>query len=70
MQPEFTSGDRIKVVLCTDEHDPVPAGATGTVTHWNPRPLLRQLGVAWDAPHDHRRLMLTLTDGGDRVTRI
>ncbi|MEU9254510.1 hypothetical protein AB0D66_22000 [Streptomyces sp. NPDC048270] len=49
--PEFTPGDRIRVRQCTDEHDPLPTGATGTVTHWNPHPQLRQLGVAWDAQH-------------------
>ncbi len=70
MEPEFVPGNRIRVVVCTDEHDPLPAGATGTVTHWNPHPLIRQLGVNWDPPHDHRRLMLTLTDGGDRVELI
>ncbi|MFD3662882.1 hypothetical protein ACFWVF_20165 [Streptomyces sp. NPDC058659] len=70
MQTEFAPGDRIKVIVCTDKHDPIPAGATGTVTHWHPHPLIRQLGVAWDAPHAHRRLMLVLTHGGDRVTRI
>lgn len=68
--PEFTPGDRIRVLLCTDEHAPIPSGATGTVTYWNPNPQLRQLGVAWDAPHAHRRLMLTLTDNGDRIARI
>ncbi|MEU6405317.1 hypothetical protein [Streptomyces sp. NPDC046985] len=70
MEPEFSPGDRIKVVVCTDEHDPLPAGATGTVTRWDPHPLIRQLGIDWDAPHAHRRLMLTLVAGGDRVTRI
>ncbi|MGW7196190.1 hypothetical protein [Streptomyces chryseus] len=70
MEPEFTAGDRIEVVVCTDERDPIPAGATGSVTHWNPHPLVRQLGIVWDPPHAHRRLMLTLVDGGDRVARI
>ncbi|WP_030380996.1 MULTISPECIES: hypothetical protein [unclassified Streptomyces] len=70
MEPEFSVGDRIKVVLCTDEHDPYSAGATGTVTHWNPHPLVRQLSIAWDAPHAHRRLMLTLVGDGDRVARL
>ncbi|MFI6112796.1 DUF4314 domain-containing protein [Kitasatospora sp. NPDC051164] len=70
MKPEFTPGDRIEVIRCTDKHDPIPAGATGTVTHWDPHPLIRQLVIAWDAPHAHRRLMLVLTDGGDSVTLI
>lgn len=70
MEPEFTPGDRITVIVCTDEHDPVPAGATGTVIRWNPHPQVCQLSIDWDAPHHHRRLMLTLTDGGDRVVLI
>ncbi|WP_439681534.1 hypothetical protein [Embleya sp. MST-111070] len=69
MEPEFTPGDRIKVIVCAD-HAPIPTGATGTVTRWNPHPLVRQLDVAWDAPHAHRRLMLVLTDDGDRVAHI
>lgn len=70
MDEEFTAGDRIKVLQCTDEFDPLPIGATGTVRSWNPHPGLRQLSVTWDAPHAHRRLMLTLTDDGDLVEKI
>ncbi|MGW1291017.1 hypothetical protein ACWD4N_47655, partial [Streptomyces sp. NPDC002586] len=70
MEEEFTAGDRIRVVRCTDEFDPLPAGATGTVRTWNPYPDLRQLGVIWDPPHAHRRLMLTLTDNEDAVEKI
>ncbi|MFF8992597.1 hypothetical protein ACF09H_22205 [Streptomyces sp. NPDC014983] len=67
---EFTPGERIRVVRCTDEHDPLPAGATGTVRAWNPTPWLRQLALDYDPPHDHRRLMLTLTDGADIVEKL
>jgi len=74
MDPEFTPGDRIEVIRCTDPY-PIPNGATGTVTGWNPHPLLRQLIVAWDPPHDHCGLMLTLVAGepgqpGDLVRLI
>ncbi|MEO3976988.1 hypothetical protein [Streptomyces sp. CAU 1734] len=70
MPEEFTPGERIRVVHCTDEHDPLPAGATGTVRNWNPAPWLRQLAVDYDPPHNHRRLMLTLTDGADTVAKL
>ncbi|MCX4826770.1 hypothetical protein OG883_44825 [Streptomyces sp. NBC_01142] len=70
MDEEFVEGNRIRVLRCTDEFDPLPVGATGTVRSWNPFPGLRQLRVAWDAPHAHRQLMLTLTDDGDLVEKI
>ncbi|MEV1040492.1 hypothetical protein AB0J01_28160 [Streptomyces sp. NPDC050204] len=70
MTAEFTKGDRIRVIECTDP-DPLPAGSTGTVQSWNPHPQVRQLGVNWDAPHGHRRLMLTLTEcDGDIVEKL
>ncbi|MFD4529141.1 hypothetical protein ACFWP7_35560 [Streptomyces sp. NPDC058470] len=70
MEHEFSAGDRIRVLRCTDDFDPLPAGATGSVRAWDPHPGLRQLRVTWDAPHAHRRLMLTLTDDGDEVEKI
>lgn len=70
MPVEFTSGDRIRVTRCTDEFDPIPPGATGTVRSWNPHPQLRQLGVDYDPPYDHRRLLLTLTEGDDTVEKL
>ncbi|MER6125348.1 hypothetical protein ACWDBD_44195 [Streptomyces sp. NPDC001118] len=70
MLEEFARGDRICVVRCTDEYDPLPAGATGSVRAWNPHPGLRQLAVDYDPPHAHRRLMLTLTDGADAVEKL
>lgn len=70
MEEEFTRGDRIRVVCCTDEYAPLPAGATGTVRRWDPFPGLRQLTVAYDPPHERRNLMLTLTEGGDVVEKI
>ncbi|MFH0246188.1 hypothetical protein ACGRHY_28070 [Streptomyces sp. HK10] len=66
---EFEPGDRIQVIKCTDDHDPLPAGATGTVTHWNPHPQLRQLAADWDAPHNDRSLMLCLA-AGDEVKKL
>lgn len=69
-QAEFAPGDRIRVVKCTDEFDPMPTGATGTVRFFNPHPQLRQLGVDWDPPNDHRRLLLTLTEDGDEVIKL
>jgi hypothetical protein len=70
LETEFTAGDRIEVVRCTDEHDPLPAGATGTVIRWDPHPLVQQLSVAWDAPHAHRRLMLVIADDAEAVRPI
>ena len=70
MEPEYKPGDRIRVLRCTDAYAPLPAGATGTVTRWYPHPQVRQLSVDWDAPHQHRRLMLALTDEGDIVELI
>ncbi|MFF7644027.1 hypothetical protein [Streptomyces canus] len=70
MEAEFTAGGRIEVVRCADEHDPLPAGATGTVNRWDPHPLVRQLSVDWDAPHAHRRLMLVIADDADAIRLI
>ena len=64
---QFTPGDRIQVITCTD-FDPLPAGATGTVRHWNPR--TQQLYVDWHAPHTHRRLMLVIAPEADTVRLI
>ncbi|MFF9786336.1 hypothetical protein [Streptomyces nigrescens] len=70
MPEEFARGDQIRVIRCTDEFDPIPVGATGTVRSWNPHPQLRQLGVDYDPPNEHRRLMLTLTEGEDDVEKL
>ncbi|MFB7896033.1 DUF4314 domain-containing protein [Streptomyces xiamenensis] len=64
---EFTAGDRIEVLSCSDPYDPIPPGATGTVKYWMDHPEVRQLVIAWDPPHAHRRLALTLTPGEDSV---
>lgn len=70
MPQEFTPGDRIRVIRCTDEFDPVPVGATGTVRSWNPHPGVRQLGVNYDPPNEHCRLLLTLIEGDDEVEKL
>jgi hypothetical protein len=62
----FTPGARIDVITCTD-HNPTPAGATGTVHRWNAR--TAQLKVNWDDPNTHRRLMLVIEPGADE-TRV
>ena len=54
-------GDRIRLVAMPDDPDPVPPGATGTITsvtkHGAGRDAWLQVGVAWD---NGRKLMLTV----------
>ena len=49
----FIPGDRVVLVNMADDPDPVPAGATGTVTHvtelsWSDPPGQLQVSVNWD----------------------
>lgn len=53
---DYEPGQRIRLLYSTDP-DPLPPGATGTVTVWHPR--LYTLGVAWDPPHQARTLNIT-----------
>ena len=54
-------GQRVECVLMLDEHDPVPPGARGTVTHvdkWGASNNSANVHVAWD----NGRTLALLTD--------
>lgn len=51
-------GDRIRLTATLVDPDPIPAGATGTITRIGETPWERQVSVSWDPPHAHRTLML------------
>lgn len=70
METEFTPGDRVRLTSRANTRSTLPVGATGTVTHWNAHPLVRQLGVDWDPPHHRHRLMLDMADPGNRVEKL
>ncbi|MEY9839536.1 hypothetical protein [Streptacidiphilus sp. EB103A] len=63
-QPEFSRGDRVRLVKCPN--GAIPAGSVGVVLHWNGNPVIRQLGVAWDGPI-RRQNLLVLVPGRDEV---
>ena len=54
-------GDRIRLIAMPDDPDPVPPGATGTITsvakHGTGRDTWLQVEVGWDSG---RKLMLTI----------
>ncbi|MGW4890704.1 hypothetical protein ACWEQL_00315 [Kitasatospora sp. NPDC004240] len=70
METEFKPGDRVCLARRANTRSTLTPGATGTVRHWNPHPLVRQLDVSWDFPHQRHHEMLDLTDNGDRVEKL
>ncbi len=61
----FKRGDRVRLVLMTDDPDPIPAGTIGTVAGVYPQRGWLQLDVDWDSG---RSLMLSIPP--DVVERI
>jgi len=53
---DYSPGQRIRLLYSSDP-DPLPPGATGTVSAWHPK--LMTLAVRWDAPHEARTLNVT-----------
>lgn len=52
-------GDRVRMTgVMQNDPDPMPVGATGTVTEANPD--VRQIYVDWDADEDGRKRSLIL----------
>jgi hypothetical protein len=65
MMTQLKPGDRIRLISMTDDPDPTPTGATGTVTGLYPQNGWAQVDVEWDKG---RSLMLSIPP--DVVERI
>jgi hypothetical protein len=67
---EYKVGDRIQMVLMSDDPHPIKPGTTGTVTRVNRLNALKeiQLSVTWDKPSEGRSLMVLLPY--DRIMKI
>ncbi|MDA9859531.1 DUF4314 domain-containing protein [Rubripirellula sp.] len=65
MQIQFKAGDRVRLVLMTDDPDPIPVGTTGTVAGVYPQNGWTQVDVDWDSG---RSLMLSIPP--DVVERV
>jgi hypothetical protein len=53
MAEQYRKGDRIELDY-SDDADPLPPGATGTVKCWHPA--LLTIEVDWDEPYQDRKL--------------
>jgi hypothetical protein len=58
--PQFAKGERIKLLSMPDDPDPIPGGTCGTIKAVLPQPDWVQYIVAWDAPHSHRTLSVSV----------
>jgi Domain of unknown function (DUF4314) len=59
VKPNLPSvGTRIYLIEMPNEPDPIPSGATGTVTGRCDIPGIEQVEVDWDSPNTHRILAL------------
>jgi hypothetical protein len=65
MQTELKIGDRIRLVSMTDDPDPIPTGALGTIVGVYPQRGWTQVDVNWDSG---RSLMLTIPP--DRIELV
>ncbi|TWT81240.1 hypothetical protein CA13_26910 [Planctomycetes bacterium CA13] len=57
MTTPLKSGDRIRLISMTDDPDPIPIGATGTVTGLYLQSRWTQIDVEW---YNGRSLMLSI----------
>ena len=57
MKTNLKAGDRVRLISMTDDHDPIPAGTTGTVAGAYPQSDWTQVDVDWD---NGRSLMLSI----------
>lgn len=67
---EIDIGSRIRMVASHDDPDPIPAGATGTITRITPFFLGYILTVTWDAPNNHRTLNVVLPEDTIEVINV
>jgi hypothetical protein len=65
MQIELKIGDRIRLVSMTDDPDPIPTDALGTIAGVYPQRGWTQVDVNWDSG---RSLMLTIPP--DRIELV
>ena len=64
--PEFTPGDRVRLIATDDPYTRLTTGATGTVTSVRQNFDGLSVGVKWD---DGSTLAM-LTDAGDRIETL